>query len=357
MTEQNRMWQTRQDGLDKVFRAAGAVPKPAAGEVLVRIKAVSLNYRDTEVAMGLYGHHKNIDATSNQPLVLCSDMCAEVVTLGSDVSSWKAGDRVMGTFCQDHLNGQIQAQQMGSGVGLPLEGVLQDYRVFPEHGLVKAPDHLTDDEASCLPIAAVTAWMSMNGLRPLGQSGGKGEVVLLQGTGGVSVSGLQIAKASGATTVVTSSSNEKLSRAKELGADHVINYRTTPDWHEKVMQVTGGKGADIIFEVGGARTLRKSFKCVSFGGVINSIGYVTGKQDDPSDDLTNINVLALSRTVTLKGIINGPRDRFEELCDFYARHEIRPVVDRIFCFEEAKEALQYLYSGSHFGKVVIRIAS
>ncbi|KKY35283.1 putative alcohol zinc-containing [Diaporthe ampelina] len=355
MAEQNRKWQTRRDGLDKVFQASGAVPKPAAGEVLVRVKAVSLNYRDTEVAMGLYGHHKMIDATSNQPLVLGSDMCAEVVALGPNVSSLRTGDRVMGTFCQDHLTGQIKAHHMGSGLGLPLEGVLQDYRVFPEHGLVKVPDYLKDEEASCLPVAAVTAWMSVNGLRPLGQAGGKGEIVLLQGTGGVSVSGLQIAKASGATTIVTSSSDEKLSRAKELGADHVINYRTTPDWHEKVMELTGGNGADIIFEVGGAKTLRKSFKCASFGAVIVSIGYVTGKQDDPNDDLTNINVLALTRTVTLKGIINGPKDRFEEMCGFYATHQVRPVVDRVFEFEQAKEALKYLYSGSHFGKVVIRV--
>lgn len=377
MAEQNRKWQTRQDGLDKVFHASEAVPKPGAGEVLVRVKAVSLNYRDTEgkcwlsdalrddagrltlfaVAMGLYGHHKTIDATSAQPLVLCSDMSAEVVSIGSGVSSWKTGDRVMSTFCQDHLTGQIKAHQMGSGLGLPLEGVLQDYRVFPEHGLVKTPDYLKDEEASCLPVAAVTAWMAINGLRPLGQAGGKGEVVLLQGTGGVSITGLQIAKASGATTIVTSSSDEKLSRAKELGADHIINYRTTPDWHDKVMELTGGNGADVIFEVGGAKTLRKSFKCASFGAVINSIGYVTGKQDDPNDDLTNINVLALTRTVTLKGIINGPKDRFEELVSFYDRYQVRPVVDRVFEFGQAKEALQYLYSGSHFGKVVIRVSA
>lgn len=307
------------------------------------------------VAMGLYGHHKTIDATSSQPLVPCSDMCAEVVGVGPNVLSWKTGDRVMSTFCQDHLTGQIKAHQMASGLGLPLEGVLQDYRLFPEHGLVKVPDYLKDEEASCVPVAAVTAWMSINGLRPLGQAGGKGEVVLVQGTGGVSISGLQIAKASGATTIVTSSSDEKLSKAKALGADHVINYRTTPDWQEKVMELTDENGADIIFEVGGAKTLRKSFKCVAFGGVINSIGYVTGKQDDPNDDLTNINVLALTRTVTLRGIINGPKDRFEELCDFYAKRQVRPVVDRVFDFDQAKEALQYLYSGSHFGKVVIRV--
>lgn len=156
---------------------------------------------------------------------------------------------------------------------------------------------------------------------------------------------------------MTSSSDEKLARAKELGADHVINYRTTPNWEEKVLEVTNGDGADLIFEVGGAKTLRKSFDCVTFGGVINSIGYVTGKQDDPQDDLTNINVLALRRTVTLKGIINGPRVRFEEMCDFYAKYQIRPAVDRVFNFGQVKEALSFLYGGSHFGKIVIRVSA
>lgn len=156
---------------------------------------------------------------------------------------------------------------------------------------------------------------------------------------------------------MTSSSDEKLVRAKELGADHVINYRTTPDWEKEVLEVTNGDGADIIFEVGGAKTLRKSFDCVTFGGVINSIGYVTGKQDDPQDDLTNLNVLALRRTVTLKGIINGPRDRFEEMCEFYAKYQIKPAVDKVFEFGQVKEALGFLYDGSHFGKIVIRVAA
>lgn len=156
--------------------------------------------------------------------------------------------------------------------------------------------------------------------------------------------------------IVTSSSDEKLARAKELGADHTINYRSDPNWEQTVMDLTNGHGADNIFEVGGAKTLRKSFDCVTFGGVINSIGYVTGKQDDPSDNLTNINVLALRRTVTLRGIINGPRDRFEEMVAFYAQHQIRPAVDRVFAFEQAQEALQFLYDGSHFGKVIIKVA-
>lgn len=307
--------------------------------------------------MGLYSHHKSIDATSHEPLVPCSDMCAEVVAVGTNVSSWKTGDRVMGTFCQDHLTGGLKERYMASGVGLPTQGVLQDYRVYPETGLVRVPDHLSDEEASCLPVAAVTAWMAINGLRPLGQPGGKGEVVLVQGTGGVSISGLLIAKAAGATTILTSSSDEKLARGRELGADHTINYRTDPDWQDKVLEITGGGGADIIFEVGGARTLRKSFQCVAFGGVIASIGYLGGKQDDPKGDLTNINVLALSREVTLRGIHNGPRDRFEEACDFYSKHQIHSVVKRVFEFGEAKEALKYLFAGQHFGKVVIRVAA
>lgn len=152
------------------------------------------------VAMGLYNHHKSVDGDSNQPLVLCSDMCGEVIATGPGSSAWNKGDRVMGTFCQAHQKGQIKEHHMASGVGLPLEGVLQDYRVFPETGLVKVPGHLSDEEASCLPVAALTAWMSINGLRAMGQPGGKDEVVLVQGTGGVSISGLQIAKASGATS-------------------------------------------------------------------------------------------------------------------------------------------------------------
>ena len=153
---------------------------------------------------------------------------------------------------------------------------------------------------------------------------------------------------------MTSSSDEKLEKAKSLGADHVINYRKTPDWDEAVMKFTDGRGADIIFECGGAKTLGKSFACVAFGGIISSFGYLSGKQDDPGDR-TNVNVLALSRNVTLKGVFNGPRDRFEELVKFIEQHQIHPVVDRVFKFEESREALQYLFSGKHFGKVVVKV--
>jgi NADPH:quinone reductase-like Zn-dependent oxidoreductase len=156
--------------------------------------------------------------------------------------------------------------------------------------------------------------------------------------------------------MITSSSDTKLQKAKSLGADHVINYRTTPNWSEAIMSLTSSRGADIIFENGGARTLRQSFDCIAFGGLINCIGYLSGKEDDPGDR-TNTNVLALRRNVTLKGLLNGPRDRFEEMLKFFEEKEIRPVVDRVFGFGEAREALEYLFAGGHFGKVVIRVAS
>ncbi|OLN91629.1 Zinc-type alcohol dehydrogenase C1773.06c-like protein 2 [Colletotrichum chlorophyti] len=347
-------WQTRQDGLDKLFLTTGTFPKPGKGEVLVKINAVSLNYRDTEVAMGLYAHHKTINPGDSEPLVPASDMCGSVEAVGEGVDAWSKGDRVVSIFNQSHLKGQIKAADMKSGLGFPLEGVLQTYRVFPATGLVKAPKHMSDEEAACLPIAAVTAWMSINQFRPLGQPGGKGEVVVCQGTGGVAISGLQIAKAAGATVIITSSSDSKLERAKALGADYTVNYRTTPNWDEKVNEVTSGEGADIILETGGAKTLRRSFEAIGFGGTIACIGYLSGKVDE-EEDRTNVNLLALRKTVTLKGLINGPRERFEEMVQFYEDKGIKPVVDRVFGFKEADEALKYLYSGGHFGKVVVRV--
>jgi NADPH:quinone reductase-like Zn-dependent oxidoreductase len=155
--------------------------------------------------------------------------------------------------------------------------------------------------------------------------------------------------------IITSSSDEKLQKAKELGADHLINYRTNPKWEEEVMKITNKNGADVVLECGGAETLYKSLDCIAFGGLISCIGYVSGREDKPNEPRPNLNLLALRRTVTLKGIINGPRDRFEEMCRFYAQHKIRPVVDRVFKFDQAKEALQYVVNESHFGKVVIKV--
>lgn len=309
--------------------------------------------------MGLYSHHKAVDSGGQEPLVPCSDMCGTVVAVGENLGiAHKVGDRVVSVFNHLHRTGHIKQADISAGLGLPLPGVLQTHRVFPSIGLLPAPDYLTDEEACCLPIASVTAWMAINGMRPLGQPGGEGEVVLVQGTGGVSMAGLQIAKASGGTTIVTSSSDDKLVTAKEMGADHLINYKTTPRWADAVMKLTNGHGADIIFENGGASTLRQSFDAVAFGGIINCIGYLGGKTNKASEneeDMTGINVLALRRNMTLRGILNGPRDRFEEMLAFYEKTKIRPTVHRVFPFKESREALQYLFAGQHFGKVVIKV--
>jgi NADPH:quinone reductase-like Zn-dependent oxidoreductase len=313
--------------------------------------------------MGLYNHHKSVEKPP--AVVPGSDMCGIVVAVGpssnnttdpykSPAFALKEGDRVVSTFAQTHITGQVQGSDMANGLGLPLPGVLTQYRVFPTHGLLKVPDYLTFDEAACLPIAAVTAWMSLNCMRPKGEIIGAGETVVCQGTGGVSISAAQIASAAGADVIITSSSDEKLQRAKKLGAKETINYRDTPAWDDEVLKLTSDRGADVILEVGGAQTLRKSFEAVRFGGLIACIGYLSGKQD-AEGDRTNTNLLCLKRNVTLKGIINGPRDEFERMLEFYAEKQIHPIVDRVWKFEEADKALQYLFSGGHFGKVVVKV--
>ncbi|KAF9887354.1 hypothetical protein FE257_010349 [Aspergillus nanangensis] len=348
-----KQWKSTLTGLDSLSLCDAPMPTPEEGEVLVKIHAVSLNYRDYEVCIGEYNHHKSIGP--NESVVPCSDMCGTITQLGPGVTTWKVGDRVVSTFLPEHQTGQVTPKELSQGMGLPLPGVLATHRAFPAYGLVKAPSYMTAEEASTLPIASVTAWMSINGMRPIGQNGGEGEYILLQGTGGVAIAGLQIAKASGAKVIITSSSDTKLLQAQSLGADHTINYRTHPNWEEDVMRLTNNHGADIILETGGAQTLRKSFDCIAFGGLIDCIGYLSGKQDEAADDRMNVNVLALRRTVTLKGIINGPKDRFEEMMAFYERKGIRPVVNKVFGFGEADQALRFLASGGHFGKVVIRV--
>ncbi|KAH7377973.1 hypothetical protein BKA64DRAFT_632121 [Cadophora sp. MPI-SDFR-AT-0126] len=346
-----KQWVSLQDGLENLSSTTSSMPVPGPSEVLVKISAVALNYRDTEVIMGLYNHHKTTGSQSPK-IVPCSDMCGTIVA--SNSPKWKVGDKVLSIFNQTHIKGQVKAADMKSGLGLPLQGVLSEYRAFDAEGLVRKPDYLSDEEAATLPIAAMTAWMAVNGMRPLGSPGGKGEKVLIQGTGGVAISGLQIAKASGSEVIITSSSDAKLELAKKLGADKTINYKASPNWEQEVLKMTDDEGVDIIFENGGAATLRKSFECIAFGGLINCIGYLSGKEDAVGDR-TNTNVLALKRNVTLKGLLNGPRERFEEMLTFYEEHKIKPVVDKVFNFAEAKEALVYLFSGGHFGKVVVKV--
>lgn len=316
------------------------------------------------VVEGEYTHHKTV-SSAERSLVPCSDMCGRIVQVGAEASpTWKVGDRVLSTFLPTHQSGQVTEKDMGSGVGFPEQGVLCTHRVFPASGLVRAPECLEDAEASTLVIAGLTAWMSVTGRKALGLDSPEDDMgekyVLVEGTGGVAIAGLQIAKAMGMKTIVTSSSDDKLSRARnELGADHTINYRTTKDWEKEVLKITSNRGVDIILETGGAYTVRKSFDCIAFGGLINCIGYTSGKLDPLNTEETggrlNVNVLALRRNVTLKGIINGPKDRFEEMVQFYKEQKIKPLICKVFGFEEAKQAFKFLSGGGHFGKVVVQV--
>ncbi|KUJ24001.1 quinone reductase [Mollisia scopiformis] len=349
----NRQWTSHLNGISNLTLTQTTTSHPATNEVLVRITAISLNYKDGETISGQFNHHAAVSLPST--IVPCSDAAGQVWEVGDGVTRWKKGDRVLALPYLEYKTGRITQEMLGSGIGSSGKGVSCEYRIFEEDALLPVPESMSDEEACTMTVAGITAWMAMNGQRPLGSPGGQEEVVLIQGTGGVSIQGLQIAKASGATVIITSSSDEKLARAKALGADYTINYKTTPDWDVEVLRLTSGRGADIIFENGGAPTTAKSFNCIRFGGLFNAIGYVSGKVDPKDEEKTNINVQAIRKNVILVGMLNGPRDRVVEMLEFYENHGIKPVIDRVFKFEEAKEALQYLWSGSHFGTVVVKV--
>jgi NADPH:quinone reductase-like Zn-dependent oxidoreductase len=274
-----------------------ALPVPQQGEVLVRVRAVSLNYRDLAIAQDKYP----LPVKDN--VVPCSDCAGEVVQVGASVSEFKVGDRVAGAFLQDLLDGEGDDRTLSSNLGGQYDGVLAEYRVFPEHGLVAMPRHLSYEEAATLPCAGVTAWNALYGLRPLLP----GQTVLLEGTGGVSMFGLQIAAAGGARTIVTSSSNEKLQIAKMNGATHLINYRETPDWHEQVMRLTGGRGAEHVLDIGGPSTLDKALACTAHGGVVSVIGF-RGSESGGGD--LNLPAMMLARTPLMRGVMVGSRKQF-----------------------------------------------
>ena len=307
-------------------------------QVLVEVHACSLNFRDLIVTRG--GYPRN----DTNPVVPLSDASGEVVEIGSAVTKWKVGDRVMPNFLAKHLAGGLTEAGARSSLGGGLDGVLAERIVAEEEALVRVPEHLSHEQAATLPCAGVTAWNALTsaGLKP-------GDTVLLLGTGGVSVFGLQLAHAAGATTIVTSSSDAKLGRARGLGADHVINYADKPDWHEEVQRITGGRGVDNVLEVGGAGTLERSLKSVRVGGTISLIGLLTNPDQQPS-------VLpALLNAQTIRGIYVGSVDQFEGLARAVEAAELEPVIDRSFGFEEAVDAYAYFKQQKHVGKVVIRV--
>ncbi len=311
-------------------------PRPGDGEVLVRMRAASLNYRDLMVVEGSYSRNLPM------PLVPLSDGAGEVVSVGGAVGRWRPGDRVAGTFFQDWVGGKIPHEAPKSALGGAIDGVLAEYVLFREQGLVRIPDHLSFEEGATLPCAAVTAWHALRSGDPV-----CGDTILTMGTGGVSVFALLFARASGMRVIATTGSEAKMDRLRELGASDVINYKTEPDWDKKVWELTGKKGVDLVVEVGGAGTLAKSLKAVRLGGHISLIGVLAGATGE-------VNPLpAVMKKVRIQGIYVGSREMFTAMNRAIEFHAIRPVIDRVFPFDEAKQAYTYLKSGAHFGKVVI----
>ena len=313
-------------------------PQPGRRQVLVRIRAASLNYRDLIVATGRYGK-----AGVRPGLVPLSDGAGEVAEIGPDVTRVKPGDRVAGIFMQSWIAGPPDESYRATALGGSIDGVLAEYVLFEEEGLVHLPEHLSFEEGACLPCAGVTAWNALTALRPVGPE----QTVLLLGTGGVSILALQFAHAAGARVIVTSSSDEKLERAKELGADAGVNYRTHPDWEKEVWTLTGKRGVDHVVEVGGAGTLPKSIAATRVGGAVHLIGVPTGGQIDPMP--------IMQKAMDLRGVFVGSREMFEAMNRAIAFHRIQPVIDRVFPFEEAQAAYRHLESQAHLGKVVIRL--
>jgi NADPH:quinone reductase-like Zn-dependent oxidoreductase len=325
-------------GIDSLLPVEREVPKVGPGQVLIRVHAVSLNYRDLLIAQGRYMRGLKL------PLIPMSDGAGEVVEAGAGVARFKRGDRVAGIFMQNWLSGEVSAFGPRSALGGSVDGMFAEYVVLSEDGVVPIPPHLSYEEASTLPCAAVTAWNALTTwmLKP-------GITVLMQGTGGVSIFALQLARLAGARVIITSSSDEKLKKAKGMGASDLINYKSTPDWDQKAVELTNGIGVDHIIEVGGPGTLARSLNAVRVGGRISLIGLLTG----PEGTVNPMPILG--KQIQVQGIFVGSREMFESMNRAITLHQLRPVIDRVFPFNEARDALRYLESGAHIGKVVIRV--
>jgi NADPH:quinone reductase-like Zn-dependent oxidoreductase len=310
-------------------------PEPAAGprEVVVRVRATSLNYRDQAVVAGQY-----FRGAVSRDTVPFSDGAGDVIAVGSAVSRFKPGDRVATTF--------FQPGDPPAPLGSPLDGTLQEQIVLNEDGLVTIPDQLTYEEAACLPCAAVTAW---HALFRAGRPMKAGDTVLVLGTGGVSIAALQFARAAGARVIATSSSDDKAIRVRELGASDVINYRRTADWEQEVRTLTSGRGVDCVVEIGGAGSLARSMRSLARGGKIALIGFLAGRDGD-----TNPTPLMMTGS-SLHGIFVGDREMFEEMNRAIIVNRIKPVIDRVFPFDAAPAAYKYQASGAFIGKVVITV--
>ena len=310
-------------------------PSPGSRQVLVRMRSWSLNYRDLLIARDAYGRDVR------PGLVPLSDGAGEVVEVGTEVTRWRAGDRVVGVFMPRWIAGAADEGKVAEALGASVDGVLAEYVAFDEQALVAVPSYLDFSEAATLPCAAVTAWHSVvarGGVAP-------GQRVLTLGSGGVSVFALQFAAAGGARVVATSSSTGKLEVLRDLGASDLVNYRETPAWGKEVRRLTGG-GVDHVVEVGGAGTLAQSIAAVRVGGMISLIGVLSGGDGVNPD-------LILRRGLTVHGLSVGSREMFEAMNRALEQHRIRPIIDRTFPFSDALAAFRHFESRNHVGKVVI----
>ncbi len=328
-------------GLNNLRVEQEPLPEPGPGQVHVRFHAGSLNYRDLMVALGHYNPKMEL------PRILGSDAAGEVVSVGEGVTELQAGDRVASLFFQSWQAGEITQATGKSALGGAIDGVFASDRILPATGVIRIPEVFSLEQAATLPCAAVTAW---NALVEKGHLHA-GQTVLILGTGGVSLFGLQLAKAHGARVILTSSSDEKLARGRELGADETINYKTTPEWDQEVLRLTGKQGVDHVVEVGGSGTLPRSFNAARVGGHVHLIGVL-------SEPGKGVDVLVvLRKSLHFNGIYVGSREMFSRLNDALVANRVQPVVDKTFPLAEARAAFEHMQSGNHFGKIVLNLQS
>jgi NADPH:quinone reductase-like Zn-dependent oxidoreductase len=325
-------------GIDKLTAVDQETPVPKPNEVLVRFHAASLNYRDVMIAGGTYNPRMKL------PAIPLSDAAGEIVEVGSDVTSWRVGDRVMPLFAQRWFDGESsdETRKTALGAGPQWDGVLRACAAFREDAVVRLPDHVSFDEAATLPCAAVTAW---NALAVSGELKA-GETVLTLGSGGVSIFALQFAKLFGARVIATSSSDGKLEKLRQLGADETINYREREDWDKAVLELTSKRGVDHVIEVGGVGTLARSTNAVRIAGHIALIGAL-----DTEGAFNHIPIFM--KAIRLQGIFVGSKRMFEDMLRAVEHAKMKPVIDRTFKFDEIRDALKYMQTGAHFGKIVI----
>ena len=324
-------------GVDALALNDRQSPGPGKGELLIAVRASSINYRDLStiedpVARGI-----------KYPLIPNSDGAGEVISVGAGVTHFKTGDRVAGCFFQNWTDGRITAAAMASAMGGAIDGILAEEALLSEAGAVPVPVHMSYEEASTLPCAGLTAWnclVEQGGLKA-------GNTALFLGTGGASIAGLQIAKMMGARAIITSSSDEKLERAKGLGADELINYREIPDWESRVLELTDGNGVDVTIETGGGGTLEKTIEATRIGGTISLIGVLTGGTINPTS--------VMRKSIRMQGVYVGNRRMFEEMNAALTVNQVHPVIDQVFDFEDARSAYHSMRAAGHFGKLVVKL--